>query len=189
MYMPYLQWPVNEYAVVIRSTTPPLNVLSATRSLLRELDPEIPMNAARAYSDIVAASLGDRQFYLRLLGLFAAVAMLLAVVGVYGLMAYGVQRRRREIGIRMALGATRERVVRMVLSDGIRMVGVGVAAGVVAALGLTRLLASLLYSVGPRDPMTFIVAPLLLVVAAVIACALPARRAARLDPVETIRAD
>jgi ABC-type antimicrobial peptide transport system permease subunit len=124
-----------------------------------------------------------------LLGLFAAVAMTLALVGVYGVMAYGVQQRHREIGIRMALGATRERVVRMVLSDGVRMVGAGVALGVVAALSLTRLLGSLLYSVGPRDPMTFIVAPLLLVVAAVIACALPARRASRLDPVETIRAD
>jgi predicted permease len=189
MYMPYLQWPVNEYAVVIRSTTPPSSVLSEARAVLRALDPQIPMNAARSYSDIVDGSLGDRRFYLGLLGLFAAVAMTLALVGVYGVMAYGVQRRRREIGIRIALGATRERVVRMVLSDGVRMVGVGVALGIAAAFGLTRLLGSLLYSVGPRDPMTFVVAPLLLIVAAVIACALPARRASRLDPVETIRAD
>jgi len=189
MYMPYLQWPVNEYDVVIRSTTPPAGVVSGARSLLRRLDPQIPMNAPRSYSDIVASSMGDRRFYLVLLGLFAAVAMTLALVGVYGVMAYGVQQRRREIGIRMALGATREGVVRMVLSDGVRMVGAGVALGVVAALSLTRLLGSLLYSVGPRDPTTFIVAPLLLVAAAVIACALPARRASRLDPVETIRAD
>ena len=189
MYMPYLQWPVNEYDVVIRSTTPPARVVSGARSLLRRLDPQIPMNAPRSYSDIVASSMGDRRFYLVLLGLFAAVAMTLALVGVYGVMAYGVQQRRREIGIRMALGATREGVVRMVLSDGVRMVGAGVALGVVAALSLTRLLGSLLYSVGPRDPTTFIVAPLLLVAAAVIACALPARRASRLDPVETIRAD
>jgi predicted permease len=189
MYMPYLQWPVNEYDVVIRATTPPGAVISAVRSLLRQLDPQIPMNAPRSYSDIVASSIGDRRFYLVLLGLFAAVAMALALVGVYGVMAYGVQQRRREIGIRMALGATRERVVRMVLSDGVRMVGAGVALGVVAALSLTQLLGSQLYRVGPRDPMTFIVAPLLLVVAAVIACALPARRASQLDPVETIRAD
>ena len=189
MYMPYLQWPVNEYDVVIRSTTPPATVVSAARSVLRELDPQIPMNAPRSYRDIVASSMGERRFYLLLLGLFASVALTLALVGVYGVMAYGVQQRRREIGIRMALGATRERVVRMVLSDGVRMVGAGVTLGVVAALSLTRLMGSLLYSVGPRDPMTFIVAPLLLVIAAIIACALPARRASRLDPVETIRAD
>ena len=189
MYMPYLQWPVNEYDVVIRSTTPPEAVLAGARTVLRALDPQIPMNGARAYEDIVAASLGDRRFYMVLLVLFAVVAMSLAVVGVYGVIAYGVQQRRREIGIRMALGATRERVVRMVLGDGLRMVGAGVALGLVAALALTRLLHALLYSVGPRDPITFVAAPLLLVFAATAACALPARKASRLDPVDTIRAE
>jgi len=189
MYMPYQQWPVNEYDVVIRSTTPPEALLAGARTLLRSLDPQIPMSGARAYTDIVARSLGDRRFYMVLLALFAVVAMSLAVVGVYGVMAYGVQQRRREIGIRMALGATRDRVVRMVLSDGLRMVGTGVALGLVAALGLTRLLQSLLYSVGPRDPVTFVAAPSLLIFAAVVACALPARNASRLDPVATIRTE
>jgi ABC-type antimicrobial peptide transport system permease subunit len=169
--------------------TAPDAVLAGARTLLRSLDPQIPMNDARAYTEIVAGSLGDRRFYMVLLALFAVVAMALAVVGVYGVMAYGVQQRRREIGVRMALGATRERVVRMVLQDGLRMVAAGVGLGLLAALGLTRLLQSLLYGVGPRDPVTFIAAPLLLIVAAVGACALPARKASHLDPVETIRAE
>jgi putative ABC transport system permease protein len=189
MYMSYEQWPVNEYAVVMRSTTPSFAVLSGARSLLKQLDPNIPMNDARAFSDDVDASLGDRRFYLTLLAIFAGVALALAVVGVYGVIAYGVQLRRREIGIRLALGATRERVLAMILSDGMRMVVAGVLLGVITAMALTRLLETLLFGVSPRDPVTFAAVPAVLIVAAALACLLPARRAARVNPVEAMRAE
>jgi putative ABC transport system permease protein len=133
--------------------------------------------------------LGDRRFYLTLLAIFAGVALVLAVVGVYGVMAYGVQLRRREIGIRLALGATRERVLAMILSDGLRMVGVGIALGIITALSLTRVLQTLLYGVSPRDPVTFVVVPGVLIVAAALACLLPARKAAAVNPVETMRTE
>ena len=189
MYMPYQQWPINEYSVVIRSTTPPATVLSGARSVLKQLDPDIPMNDARAYREIVDASLSDRRFYLMLLAIFASVALALALVGVYGVMAYGVEQRRREIGIRLALGASRERVLAMILSDGMRMVVGGVALGLLAALALTRLLQALLYEVGPRDPVTFLVVSAVLIVAAALACVLPARKAALVNPLETIRSE
>jgi putative ABC transport system permease protein len=188
MYMSYRQWPVNEYDVVVRSTTSSTTVLSAARAVLLQLDDEIPMNDAQPLSRIVDASLGQRRFYLTLLAAFAIVAVTLAMVGIYGVVAYGVQQRRREIGIRLALGATRERVLTMVLSDGLRLVAVGIVLGLFGALTLTRLLEKLLFEVGPRDPVTFTIVPVALMIAAALACLLPARKAARLNPVETIRA-
>ncbi|MEP7346060.1 MAG: ABC transporter permease [Gemmatimonadaceae bacterium] len=189
MYMSYEQWPLNEYDVIVRSTAPPAVTFSAARSVLKQLDGEIPMNGARPLADIVDRSLGPRRFYLTLLTAFAAVAMALALVGIYGVIAYGVQQRRREIGIRLALGASHHRVVGMVLSEGLRLVAAGVVLGMVGALALTRLLDALLFQVGARDQLTFAVAPALLTLAAALACLLPARRAARQNPAETIRAD
>jgi ABC-type antimicrobial peptide transport system permease subunit len=144
---------------------------------------------ARPLAEIVDASLGQRRFYMLLLGAFASVAMLLALVGIYGVIAYGVRLRRQEIGIRLALGASRQRVLAMVLSDGLRLVMTGVAVGLLAALLLTRLLESLLFGVGTRDPLTFLAAPAALIAAAVLACLVPARGASRLNPVDTIRSD
>jgi ABC-type antimicrobial peptide transport system permease subunit len=115
--------------------------------------------------------------------------MLLAIVGIYGVIAYGVQQRRREIGIRLALGASGGRVAGMVLSEGLRLVAVGVVLGVGGALGLTQLLASLLFQVGARDPLTLVAAPAALALTAVAACLLPARAASRQNPVEAIHAD
>jgi putative ABC transport system permease protein len=189
MYMSYQQWPINEYDVVIRSTTAPATVLSAARSVLAGLDANIPMNDARTFDDVVDTSLGDRRFFLTLLAAFAGVSMVLAVVGVYGVVAYGVHQRRREIGIRIALGATGGRVLAMILSQGLRLVVAGVLLGTAAALGLTRLLQAMLYGVGPRDPITFIAVPASLILAAAAACAFPARRAAAVDPVEAIRSE
>jgi putative ABC transport system permease protein len=189
MYMSSEQWPLNEYDVIVRSSASPPVTFSAARSVLKQLDAEIPMNGARPLTDIVDQSLGPRRFYLTLLTTFAAVAMALALVGIYGVIAYGVQQRRREIGIRLALGASHQRVIRMVLSEGLRLVAAGVGLGIVGALALTRLLEALLFQVGARDQLTFAVAPALLTVAAAIACLLPARSAARQNPAETIRAD
>jgi putative ABC transport system permease protein len=189
IYMSYDQWPLDEYDVVVRSTASEGRVLTATRSVLKQLDADVPMNGARSLDDIVMASLGARRFYLMLLAMFAAVAMALALAGIYGVIAYGVQQRRREIGIRLALGASRERVLAMVLKDGLRLAAIGAVLGVLTALPLTRLLNALVFAVGTRDPLTLVAVPSLLIVAAAVACLVPARSASRLDPVEAIRAD
>jgi putative ABC transport system permease protein len=189
LYMAYQQWPLNEYDVVIRSSAPFAAVIDAARLALRQLDPEIPMNDAKPLSRLVDASLGPRRFYLTLLTAFASIAMALALVGIYGVVAYGVQQRRREIGVRLALGASRQRVLRMVLSEGLALAATGVAIGIVASFWLTRLLETLLFNVGAHDVVAFALAPAALIGAAVLACVLPARSAASVNPVETIRAD
>jgi predicted permease len=187
MYMPYAQWPVNEYSVVIRSTAGAERTFAAARSILRELDRDIAVSDERSMTEIVDASMGRRRFYLSLLAAFAVVALLLAAIGVYGVIAYGVQQRRQEIGVRLTLGATRQRVLMMVLSDGLRLSIIGIAIGLTAAFGLTRVLRGLLFGVEPTDIATFATVPAVLLGAAIVACVIPARRAATLDPVEAIR--
>ena len=189
MYMAYDQWPVEDYDVVVRAAAPMGVVLDGARAVLRGLDADVPMNAPVALQQLVDSSLGQRRFFLLLLGAFAVVAMTLAAVGLYGVIAYGVQQRRREIGIRLALGASRHRVLRMVVSDGMRLVLAGAVIGVIAASATTRLLEALLFEVGARDPLTFVAAPAVLALAAVVACLFPARRAARMNPLDTIRTD
>ncbi len=189
MYMRAAQWPLDEFDVVVRSSAPYAAVVSGAHGVLRALDPDIPLGAARPLGDLVDGALGHRRFYMLLLGAFAGVALALALVGIYGVIAYAVRQRRQELGVRLALGASRAGVVRLVLGDGLRLVAIGVVTGTIAAFALTRLLATLLYEVTPTDPATFSLSVLALVAAATVACVLPARGAARLDPVETIRAD
>jgi putative ABC transport system permease protein len=189
MYMSVEQWPLDEFDVVVRGGASRESIVAAARAALRQLDPEIPLGRVRGLEEIVDASLGPRRFYMTLLGAFAAVALALAFVGVYGVIAYGVRMRRREIGVRLALGASGSQVVGMVVADGLRLAVVGTAIGLVAAFMLTKLLTSLLFQVGTRDPVTFVVAAAALVGAAALACVMPARGASRLDPVETIRAE
>jgi ABC-type antimicrobial peptide transport system permease subunit len=189
VYMASDQWPLDEITMVMRSTTPPAATLTAARAVVRELDPELPMYDVAPLAAMVADSLGQRRFYLMLLSTFAGVALLLAAVGIYGVIAYAVQQRSREIGIRVALGATRENVLSMVLRDGLVLVLAGVAIGTLGAVALTGVLRTLLYDVSATDPVTFVVVPLLLLATGLLACALPARRAVRLDPMLSIRGE
>ncbi len=189
MYMNFAQWPLASFDVVVRGTTPLSVLVEQARAAMRQLDPDVPLNSARPLVTLVDASVGDRRFYLALLVAFAALAMLLAVIGLYGVIAYAVQQRRDELGIRIALGATRRGVMTLVISDGVRLVAVGVAVGLMLAWGTTTLLGALLFGVGARDPLTFAAAPALLFVTSLVACSIPAWRASRTDPLAMIRAD
>jgi ABC-type antimicrobial peptide transport system permease subunit len=137
--------------------------------------------------EVVAQSIASQRFFLIMLSVFAGLALLLASVGVYGVLSYLVGQRTREIGVRMALGAEPLDVLRMVLDDGVRMTLVGAALGVVAALGFTRLMTTMLFGVKPTDPITFVGVAMLLCGIALFACYLPARRAARVDPMVALR--
>jgi putative ABC transport system permease protein len=163
-------------------------VTTAARGILHEMDPEIPARF-RTISQVYAASLGSRRFNLVLIGFFGIAALVLAVTGVSGVMAYSVSRRTREIGVRVALGAATGDVLWMILSQGLRTVLAGLAIGVVAALALTRFVASLLFGLTATDPLTFIGVTLLLFAAALVACYVPARRATNVDPIAALRAE
>jgi putative ABC transport system permease protein len=161
-------------------------VTSAERGILHELNPKIAPTF-RTFSQIYSASLGSRQFNLIIIGFFGVVALLLATAGVFGVMAYSVSRRTREIGVRVALGARSRDVLTMILGQGLRTVLLGVAIGLAGALALTQTVKSLLFGVTPTDPLTFAVVIVLLVAAALLACYIPARRAAKVDPMVALR--
>ena len=154
---------------------------ATARGILRDLNPEIPARF-RTFSQIYSASLGSRKFNVILIGFFGVSALLLAIAGVFGVMAYSVSRRTREIGVRIALGAGSGDVLRMILGQGSRTILLGVALGIAASLALTRAVESLLFGVTATDPLTFGGVTLLLVGAALLACYIPARRATRVDP-------
>jgi predicted permease len=161
-------------------------VASAARGILRDLDPEIPAKF-RTFSQVYSASLGSRRFNVILVGFFGITALLLATAGVFGVMAYSVSRRAREIGVRVALGAGSGDVLRMILGQGLRTIFVGVAIGIAGSLALTRTVESLLFGVTATDPLTFGGVTLLLVGAALLACFIPARRATKVDPMVALR--
>jgi ABC-type antimicrobial peptide transport system permease subunit len=157
------------------------------RSALLTHNGQMIVSGNQSEEESVARSIANQRFSMALLGVFAALALLLASVGVYGVLSYLVGQRRQEIGVRMALGARGADVLRLVLSDGARMTLVGIGIGVVAAVILTRLMASMLYGVAPTDPLTFAIVALFLSGVALLACYIPARRASRVDPVIALR--
>src|SRR5262249_50407907 len=153
------------------------------------IDSELPIYAVRSMEESMAATVAQRRFAMRLLALFAAAALALSALGIYGVIAYGVSRRTREIGIRMALGARPRDVQGLILGQGLRLILAGVGLGVAGALAITRALSALLYGVSPRDPATFGAIAALLVAVALLATWLPARRAAALDPSAALRSE
>ncbi len=161
-------------------------VVSEARGILQNLDPAIPPRF-RTFSEVYSASLGSRRFNVILIGFFGITALLLATTGVFGVMAYAVSRRTREIGVRLALGAQSRDVLKLILGQGMRTILVGVAIGIAGSLVLTRTVQSLLFGVTATDPLTFSSVTLLLVAAALLACYIPARRATKVDPVIALR--
>jgi len=149
----------------------------------------VPLGNPRTMNDMIARTLLQKKFTMLLLSIFAGAALLLAAIGLYGVISYSVAQRTRELGIRIALGAQRGDVLRLILRQGMAVVAAGVIFGVAASLGLTRLIASLLYGISANDPLTFLLFSVALVLVAFIACWLPARRAARVDPVIALRAE
>ena len=189
IYGPLAQRPLDELSAVLRTTGTVSTVLSAARQVVRELDAELPVYDVRSYEDIVRESIAERRFYVTLLATFAGLALVLAAIGIYGVIADSVQQRRRELGIRIALGATHERVVGLVIRQGMTLTILGAAIGLGIAGLLTRVLQGQLYEVSATDPLTFVLVPMILVLVALAACVVPARRAVALDPAATIRAD
>jgi putative ABC transport system permease protein len=183
------QVPSTFLGYLVRTAGEPSAFVGAARAALHELDPQLPLIQPQSLEEVAAQSPSVflRRYPSYLIGCFAALAVILAVVGLYGLIAHMVLQRSREIGIRVALGAQRRDIMRMVLRQGIRPTLAGVAIGVLAGLGLTRLLSSLLYGVTPRDWLTFSAVTILLLVVALAACAIPARRAMRVDPIVALR--
>jgi predicted permease len=186
VYVNLFQRPSAAITLTMLSDADARLVTSAARGILQDLDPEIPTKF-QTFSQVYSASLGSRKFNVILIGFFGIVALLLATVGVFGVMAYSVSRRTREIGVRVALGAGSGDVLRMILSQGLRTIFIGVAIGIAGSLALTRTMESLLFGVTATDPLTFVGVTLLLIGAALLACYVPARRATRVDPLVALR--
>jgi predicted permease len=186
VYVNLLQRPPSAITVTMLSDADTRLVSSTARGILQDLDPEIPTRF-RTFSQVYSASLGSRRFNVILIGFFGATALLLATAGVFGVMAYSVSRRTREIGVRVALGADSGDVLRMILGQGLRTIFVGVAIGIIGSLALTRTVETLLFGVTATDPLTFVGVTLLLVGVALLACYVPARRATKVDPLVALR--
>ena len=173
--------------LAVRTGVAPLSVLDAIRQDVASVDPSLAVDHPRTMQQVASDHMRETSLETVLLGLFAGLALVLALTGIYGVMAYLVSRRRREFGIRMALGARRMHVLELVVGQGLKLVVIGVAIGIAGALALTRFLSSLLYGVKPTDPLTFIVVAALLTGVALLATYIPARRATKVDPMVALR--
>ena len=188
IFVPRTQRPGGGMTIFVRSATDATPLASSITALVHEMEPEAPV-AVRTLEDVVGATIARPRAISVLLGVFALVALALAAVGVYGVMAYSVRERTQEIGVRMALGATAMSVFKLVIGQALRLVLIGVVLGLVAAGLLTRMLGRLLFEVEPLDPRTFAVTALILLVVATVAAYVPARRGMRLAPIDALRTD
>ena len=186
-YQPFSQQPYSFLNLVVRTSGDPSGLAAEIRAAIHSIDSDLPVDRIRPLAEVVAGSVETQHFAMNLLAVFSGAALLLATIGIYGVMAYSVTQRTGEIGIRMALGAQRGNVLWMILREGSRLIIVGIICGLAGALLLTRFIASMLYGVGASDPLTLACASLALAIAAFAACLLSARRAIRIDPIVALR--
>ena len=187
LYLAFPQLPWGNMNLLVRTSVPPLTTVSAIRAQIAAVDSDQPVNGIQTVEDLMDTSRAQPRFTMLLLSIFSAAALALAVIGIYGVLAYTVAERRLELGIRMALGAECGDIVRLVLRQGMILVITGIAIGLVASLALSKLMSTLLYKIGARDPEIFALAPLIFLVIALIASYVPAHRALEVNPVETLR--
>jgi predicted lysophospholipase L1 biosynthesis ABC-type transport system permease subunit len=187
LYVPFQQFGARQAVVVLRTTGDPARATSALRAALKEIDPSLPLANVVTLQSLLDQSVAQPRFLAALLSGFSLLAAVLALVGVYGLLSFSVSRRVRELGVRMALGAGRGRVIRLVLGQSAALVSIGLVLGTLAAIGLSRLLATLLFGVRPNDPATIGAMACALAAAAILASLPPALRASRIDPVVALR--
>jgi ABC-type antimicrobial peptide transport system permease subunit len=187
LYLSFPQLPWGNMNLLVRTAVAPESVTPDIRSEIASVDPDQPVTSIRTAEELMDASRAQPRFSMILLGIFSATALILAMIGIYGVLAYSVAQRRQELGIRLALGAEQSRILRLVVGQGLRLALFGIALGLIAALVLTRLMAGVLYQVSTHDAVTFIFVPLVFLVIALLASYLPARRATRVDPLEALR--
>jgi putative ABC transport system permease protein len=191
MYMPYQQvtdWPFfSPRDLAIRASGDTANLVSSVRKIIREVDPDQPVSNVATMSEVLGVEAAQRRMGMIMLAAFAGLALLLASLGIYGVLAYFVTQHTNEIGVRIALGANRRNILALVLKKGMGLTLLGIAIGMAAAFALTRLMSSLLFGVKAFDPLTFVAVPLLLAMVALLACWIPARRATKVDPMIALR--
>jgi putative ABC transport system permease protein len=189
MYLPLEQVPWLTTTLIVHSTGDPQALVSGVRAKIAEIDPYLPVTRVVSMESIVATSVAQPRVLSQFVGIFAGFALLLAAIGIYGVMTYSVAARTQEMGIRMSLGAESRDIVKLVMGQGMRLALIGVAIGIAASLALTRFISTLLFGVSATDPLAFSVAAVVLVTTALVACYLPARRATRVDPIVVLRSE
>jgi predicted permease len=189
LYLPQFQDPARSVYLVVHTTSEPMAMLGSVRTVLRQLDRDQPINKALAMEQVMASSLAPRRFSTLLLAIFAGMSVMLASIGLYGLLAYSVSQRKHEIGVRMALGAQSLDVIKLIVREGLSLTVFGIVVGLLAALALTRFITILLFSVSPTDPATFVGVSVILLAVTLLASYVPARRATRTDPIIALRAE
>jgi putative ABC transport system permease protein len=189
VYFPLRQGGLPFLAYAVRASGDPTVLVPQLKRALATVDADLPMSNIRTMDELIDGTTGPRRFAMLLLAAFSILAAALAAIGLYGVMSYTVTQRSRELGVRLALGAGPGQVLSLVVREGVRLAAVGLGIGFVAALAISRILRSMLYGVSTTDPLTFIVIPILLLAVTVLACWVPARRAARLDPILALRTE
>ncbi|MGH9940255.1 MAG: FtsX-like permease family protein, partial [Blastocatellia bacterium] len=189
LYVPYAQEPRSGMGVALRAVAEPTALTSAARDEVRKLDPALPVSNIKTVERMIHEITSPKRLMTAMMSVFAAIALLLAGVGLYALMAYAVSQRTHEIGVRMALGARARDILRLITGQGLKLTLVGLALGMAGAFALTRVMAPLLYGVTATDPLTFILISLSLAGAALLACWVPARRATKVDPMIALRCE